>query len=97
MSLGLVCDLCDDTLLVDSDVRYVLDIRGYAAYDPLEITNADLEKDLKAEIDRLLSRMEGEDPRSLEEDVFKEFRLDLCPRCWKLYRKDPLAGFRERS
>ena len=95
MSLGLVCDACGETLLADSDVRYVLRIQGYAAYDPLEITRDDLERDLDSEIRSLLERLGREDPETLQADAYKEFGLDLRPACWRLYREDPLGGFRE--
>ena len=93
MSDGLVCDGCGDALLGDSDVRYVLEVRGFAAYDPLEITRADLaRRDLGAEMSELLGKMAEQDAAELEADVFQEFRYDLCPRCWKRYRADPLRG-----
>lgn len=94
MSLGLICDACGATLLLDADVRYILHIRGFAAYDPLEITKEDLEGDLEKEARRLLEQMALEDPDSLQDDVFKEFQFDLCPRCWRRYRSDPLAALR---
>ena len=94
MTLGLTCDACGEALLADSDVRYVLDVRGYAAYDPMELTLDDLAADHRAEMERLLRAMEGVDPAELEADVHKEFRFDLCPPCWKRFRLDPLAGLR---
>ncbi len=94
MSLGLICDACGEALLADSDVRYVLHIQGYAAYDPLEITQQDLERNFEKEIRDLLDKMKNEDPDTLQGEVFKEFKLDLCPLCWREYRKDPLAGIR---
>ena len=33
---GLICDRCSANLLVDSDVRYLVMIEVYTAYDPLE-------------------------------------------------------------
>ena len=94
MSDGLVCDGCTAALLLDSDVRYVVDIRGYAAYDPMEITAEDLRGDQRAEMSSLLARLESVDPQSAEEGVHKEFCLDLCPACWRRYVRDPIAGLR---
>ena len=95
MSDGLVCDGCGEPLLLDSDVRYVLEIKGYAAYDPLEITFGELERtDWEAEMARLVDAMKGRDPADLEAEVHREFRFDLCPKCWKRYQRDPLAGLR---
>ena len=94
MSDGLVCDACGATLLLDSDVRYVVDVRGYAAYDVLEITSASLERDLEGEMERLLEGMDSASAEELENQVAKSWRLDLCPDCWRRYLRDPLAGLR---
>ncbi len=93
---GFTCDACGEILLADSDVRYVIHIRGFAAYDPMEISRSDLDKDLEREMAELLQKMKEMDAERLEDDVHKEFRLDLCPRCWRTYRRDPLAGLRDR-
>ncbi len=97
MSDGLVCDGCGATLLLDSDVRYVVDVRGYAAYDPMEITADDLDRDFGADMNKLIDELRRQDAKSAEEDVHKEMRLDLCPRCWKRFVRDPLAGLRDGS
>ena len=91
---GLVCDACGATLLLESDVRYVLKIAGHAAYDVLEITRADLEKDLEGEWNRLIKSLEAVTPESAQDQVHREFTYDLCPDCWRRYLKDPLAGLR---
>jgi hypothetical protein len=92
VSDGLTCDGCGAPLLLDAEVRYVLDVRGYAAYDPLEITRADLDRDLDAEMRHTLEDLRERDPRALEEEVHNEFRFDLCPRCWKRFLRNPLGG-----
>ena len=83
------CDLCG-CLIIGDPVRYELKIRLYAGYDVLELTEEDLRKDLKGEMDELLRLMEGRDPEELEREVYEEFSFDLCSRCRKVYRKDPL-------
>jgi hypothetical protein len=95
VSDGFVCDGCGATLLLDSDVRYVVDVRGYAAYDPMEITADDLERDFRADMNKLIDELSQQDAKSAEEDVHKEMRLDLCPICWKRFVRDPLAGLRQ--
>ncbi|HZN58232.1 MAG TPA: hypothetical protein VFD71_09180 [Planctomycetota bacterium] len=91
---GLVCDACGDALLADSDVRYVLEIRGYAAYDPLEITRQDLAGDLEGEMKKLLTELEATNEEDAESQVHRAWKLDLCPRCWRSYQRDPLSGYR---
>ena len=89
---GLVCDSCGEGLLLADDVRYVLKIEGFAAYDPMEITKEDLEQDLEAEMKRLLDRLSEMGPQEAQDQVHRTFRFDLCPRCWRRYLKDPLSG-----
>ncbi len=86
-----MCDLCGKTLLVDEDVRYIADICVFAAYDVMEITSFDLDRDIKAEIRKTLKNMEGRDTTELEEEVYAKRLLDLCPSCRKIFIDDPLA------
>jgi len=81
MMHGLVCDRCGKNLLVEEQTRYLVRIEVAAAYDPPEITRADLERDFDAEIRRLVKSMEGRDARELEEEVALVRRFDLCPPC----------------
>jgi hypothetical protein len=91
---GLVCDACGATLLLDSDVRYVLKAEGFAAYDPMELTAKDLERDFSSELAALLKQLEGMDPEKAQSQVHRSFCFDLCPACWQRYLSDPLRGVR---
>ena len=91
---GLLCDGCGRTLLLEEDVRYVLRIEGFAAYDPLEITREDLNRDFKAELDSLIESLSELSAEEAQAQVHREFRFDLCPECWRRYRKDPLSGLK---
>jgi hypothetical protein len=93
---GIACDGCGDSLLIEEDVRYVVKIEVFAAYDPLEITRSDLEKAGRAEMERLLEAMAGMDPKELEDGVYRKFQFDLCGKCQRLYLRDPLR-FRPES
>jgi len=87
---SFVCAMCGKALLVDEDVRYIVHIQVYAAYDPMELTAEDLEKDRREEIKRLVEEMGKMDPRELEDQVYKEFRFNICPPCQRAYLQDPL-------
>lgn len=89
---GFCCDVCGKPLLVDSDVRYVVKIEVFAAYDPLELTAEDLKEDHLGELRELSRRLGERDPKELEEEVYKRFQFDLCPACQKRYLKNPLPG-----
>src|SRR5436190_17239 len=87
----LACDRCDRSLLADEDVRYKLEMKIYAAYDPLEIGRRELEEqDTDAEIQRLIAAAEKRDAEELEAEVYKAFSFDLCMRCQRELVKDPL-------
>lgn len=94
---GIVCDACGAALLVSEDVRYVLKIEGFAAYDPLEITKKELERDLAGEMEALLRRLESLSAEEAQDQVYRSFRYDLCPACWKRYLVDPLRGLRSQA
>jgi hypothetical protein len=78
---GLSCDRCGKSLLVDEEVRYLARVEIVAAWDPPEMTRADLERDFDAEIRRLVRAMEKGDAKAMEEEVAAVRRFDLCPPC----------------
>ncbi|MBI4577163.1 MAG: hypothetical protein HY722_12955 [Planctomycetes bacterium] len=90
MADGLTCDRCGKSLLAEEDVRYVVEIRVWAAYDPLELTREDLARDLGAELRRTLGRLEGVTALAAEDQVARLFRFDLCPPCQRHYLERPL-------
>ena len=88
---GLICDRCSANLLVDSDVRYLVKIEVYAAYDPLELSAGDMERDIEGEMAALLASMKTMGPKELENQVYRRFTFDLCPQCQKTFLADPLG------
>lgn len=88
---GADCDRCREPLLVRSDVRYEVKIEVKAAYDPMEITDDDLDRDHRAEMAELLRRMEGLTEQEAQNQVYRAFRFDLCPRCQREFIKNPLG------
>ena len=74
-----------------NELRYVLKMNIFAAYDTLEIELSDLEKDYEDEISKLIEKIEDMDPKQLEEDVFKQFNFDLCRRCQQKFIRNPLG------
>ena len=95
--LHFSCDICGKELLVEEDLRYVVKLEVYAAYDPLEITEEDLEEDHMEEISELIKQMDATGEQELEDQVYKSFRFDLCPDCHKKFLKDPLSREAARS
>ncbi|NOZ19667.1 MAG: hypothetical protein GXP25_01120 [Planctomycetes bacterium] len=84
------CDMCGKGLLVDEEVRYIVKIEVYAAYDPMELTEEDLEEDHLNDIEKIYQQTENMSEEELQDDVYKCFRFDLCMTCQKQYLHDPL-------
>src|SRR5262249_53890175 len=82
------CDLCGKDLLNGTDARYIVQIEVYAAHDPNEITDEDLDADHLEEIGQLLS---DESADAEPAPVFKKLNYDLCPACHKKFLADPLG------
>jgi len=92
--IHFTCDMCGKPLLTDEDVRYVVKVEVYAAYDPLEVTEDDLDENHLGAMSEIIEQMEGMDSDELEDQVYKSFRFDLCPACHQRYLEDPLLRHR---
>jgi hypothetical protein len=84
------CDLCGQELLSKSEVRYEVKIEVKAAYDPLNITEEDLDKDFRAEIAKVLRRLEGISEEEAQSEIYRQFEFDLCVACQRRYVRGPL-------
>src|SRR5262245_61181159 len=56
--LHFTCDLCGKEMLNQQESRYVVKIEVFAAHDPREITEADLDEDHMEAVSQLLHEME---------------------------------------
>lgn len=83
------CDGCGKDMHKGA-LRYTVTIDIRAAYDELEVHLADLVRDHRAEILALIEKLKHKDPQEIEESVYKNFKLDLCPSCQRAYIRDPL-------
>ncbi len=84
------CDMCG-ARIESTELRYVLKMNLFAAYDTMKIESSDLERDYEEEIRKLIEKMEGMNPKELEEDVFKQLVFDLCRGCQQKFLKNPLG------
>jgi len=74
-----------------SEDHYIVKIEVFAAHDPAEITEADLEEDHMEAVSQLLREMEESDDPGDVEPASRHFRYDLCPECRRRYLRDPLS------
>lgn len=86
--LHITCDICGKEITLGDDHRYVVKMEVFAAHDPAEITEADLDEDHMEAVSQLLR---DEDNLADPAPRYKNFRYDLCPECHKKFVRDPLG------
>ncbi|HVA49560.1 MAG TPA: hypothetical protein VNH11_24550 [Pirellulales bacterium] len=82
------CDLCKRPLDSEDDLRYVVKMEVYAAFDPVEI---DDDTDNLHEIHEILERIDDIGSEQVGDDVYQQLRFDLCPECRKKFLRNPLG------
>ncbi len=85
--LHVTCDHCGKQLRSGQD-HFVVKIEVFAAHNPAEITEADLEEDHMEAVSQLLREMEDSDADL--EPASQHLRYDLCPECRRRFLRDPL-------
>jgi hypothetical protein len=86
------CDLCGKRMRANDDRRYVVRVEVYAAHDPDEITDDDLDQDHMDALSEMLD--ESESSEATADDglpCYKKMNFDLCPDCQKRFLRDPLG------
>ena len=86
--LHFSCDLCGQPL---DDRRFVVKMQVFAAFDPEEIDEDDLDADHLQAISEKLEQIEATGIYDLEDCSSKGLRFDLCSECHKRFLKDPLG------
>jgi hypothetical protein len=86
------CDGCGAELLTHSEVRYEVRIEVKAAYDPLELSAENMEKDYRIEIANVLRQLEGLSVAEAQNQVYRAFDFDLCVACQRRYIRGLLSG-----
>jgi hypothetical protein len=83
--------LCGRELDPQDELRYVVKIEVFAAFDPAATDAADDDCDHLEEIQEILERMEESASDQIGDDVYQQLRFDLCPECRKKFTKNPLG------
>ena len=87
------CDCCKRSLDPE-DLRYVVKMEVYAAFDPNRLSEADDDRDHLQEIQEILQRAEDACDvcdESVGADVYEQLRFDLCSECRRKFTKNPLS------
>ena len=85
------CDLCKRDLDSEDDLRYVVKIEVYAAFDPAASGEDENDRDHLQEIQDILESLEDADDDLIGNDVYQQLRFDLCPECRKKFLQNPLG------
>ena len=90
--LHFTCDLCGTEMLPGVSGRYVVKMEVFAAHDPAELTEDDLDEDHMETVSQILRKEEDSivDPDELSPKL-KTIRYDLCPAFHKKFLNDPLG------
>jgi hypothetical protein len=86
--LHFSCDLCGSRL---DERRFVVQVEAYPAFDPDQLSPADLDGD---HLEQVAHQLETSDAAGCADDECcetKKFRFDLCPRCHRKFLRDPLG------
>jgi hypothetical protein len=88
--LHVTCDHCGKQVRSGQD-HFVVKIEVFAAHNPAEITEADLEEDHMEAVSQLLREMEDAADADDIESASQHLRYDLCPECRRRFLRDPLS------
>jgi hypothetical protein len=89
--LHFSCDICGKDLTPGAVTRYVVKLEAFAATDPAELTDEDLDTDHVEEMAQLLSELEEGGCEVQAAPARKAMRFDLCPGCYRKFVADPLG------
>jgi hypothetical protein len=84
------CDCCKRELAPE-DLRYVVKMEVYAAFDPNALDEAADDRDHLQEIQEILQRSDDVVNDQIASDVYEQLRFDLCPECHGRFLKNPLS------
>lgn len=87
----LFCNRCQRTLVPGSGDFYVVTIEAIADPSPPLISAEDLDRDIEAEIRKLLAQIRDRSEQELIDDVYRRMQLLLCRRCYLNWIEDPVG------
>lgn len=88
--IHFTCDLCGRDMDAENELRFVVKLEVYAAFDPLQ-DDVDSDRDHLQEIHEILERADISDNPEISDEVYQQLRYDLCPECRKRFMKNPLG------
>ena len=74
----------------ENTLRYTVTVDVRAVYENAHIGLLELVQDHRKELIALIDRLKNKSTHEIEETIYKELKLDLCPSCQRAYIRDPL-------
>ena len=84
------CDCCKRSITND-DLRYVVRMEVYAAFDQNPFAELDEDRDHLQEMQDILQRADDAADDAVSPEVYEQMRFDLCSECRKKFVKHPLG------
>ena len=85
------CDRCKRPLDPSEDLRYAVTIEVQAVMDPLDVDEAEDDRDHLLEIQEILERLDDAESEMIGNDIYQKRRHDLCAECYRKFIKNPLG------
>ena len=86
------CDCCKRELDPDMDVRYVIKLEAFPAFEPPPVEDDSAEdRDHLQEIQQVIAALEDSADEPTGEDVYRQMTYDLCPECHRRFVRNPLG------
>ena len=86
------CDRCKRTMDPENEVRYTVRLEVIAVLDSIDSRENEDDRDHLLEVEEVLSRLEDSEDEEIGEDVFQRKVYDLCPRCYRKFKENPLGS-----
>ncbi len=86
---SLPCYRCGAEVHPGRGEFYVVRIEAFADPTPPEITDEDLKRDLRAEIERLAEQLSTLSEQEAMDQVYRRLVICLCTRCYSQWIENP--------
>jgi hypothetical protein len=87
----IICDRCSKTLTPGEGNFYVIKIEAVADPSPPIITEEDLRRDIRDEIDRLFAQLRDLTEQEDLDQVHRRVVLYLCGPCYRRWIENPVG------
>lgn len=86
---SLLCHRCGVEVHPGRAEFYVVRIEAFADPTPPEITDEDLKRDLRTEIERLAEQLDALSEQEAMDQVYRRLVICLCTRCYHQWIENP--------